>query len=1257
MNERSIFMEALAKETPGERSSYLDEACGGDAALRQRVEALLASHEGAGSFLGKAVPERLAEHRVAQERPEETRGEPSAPEKVPASDDDTTAPRPIAEGPGGLVGPYKLLQEIGEGGMGTVYLAEQSQPVRRMVALKIIKPGMDSRQVIARFEAERQALALMDHPNIARVLDAGTTENGRPYFVMELVKGVPITKFCDERRLTPRQRLELFVPVCQAVQHAHQKGIIHRDIKPSNVLACLYDGRPVPKVIDFGIAKATGQQLTERTMFTEIGQVVGTLEYMSPEQAELNQLDIDTRSDIYSLGVLLYELLTGSTPLERNRLRSAGVLEVLRLIREEEPPRPSTRLSESKDTLPAISAQRQTEPARLTKLVRGELDWIVMKALEKDRGRRYETANDFAQDVQHYLADEPVLACPPSAWYRGRKFVRRHRAGLGTAAALLLVLLSAGAGVGLVLSNEAARSAATERTVRVAMARAAQLADQAEKMPNATSAEAEAVLVVWQQAEDALAGADAALTTGADDKLLRQQVAAVRAHLRQGRRGIERGRARALRKEKLFRDLEEARLARAAWVDGHYDFPSSATKYAAAFAAYGLDVTAERKNALARRMAAEEPKVRDALIVALGDWALAAERPRTRWSAANLLALAGAADDNVWRKRFLTAALAHDKPALRRLSARARRSSLPPSSLVQLAGTLYAEGEHKEPLAVLRWGRGRHPTDFWLHFELGNQLYFGKQQTRTPVEREEAIGCYRAALALRPEVGAVHANLAYALYEKGELDEALAECHEAVRLQPDQASAQYNLGLALHATGQVNEAISAYRKAIRLKKNFAAAHCNLGNVLREKGRFDEAIAESLEAIRLKKDLVAEAHNNLGLARHAKGQLDKAIAAFHEAIRLKKDDPIAYGNLGNVLQDKGRFDDAIAAFRQALQFKKDDALAYHGIGIALRAKGQLDEAITAFRQAVRLKKDFFEAFNNLGVTLAATGRLDEAIAAFQEAVRLRKQSAMAHNNLGIALSERGRVDDAIAAFREAIRLKKDYAEAHGNLGLLLGRKGQFREALEELRRSHKIGSRDPRWPSFVSAQRVRQHERVVELDGKLPAILQRKIQPSSPGERLELAYICYLKHLHSSAAVLYEQAFAAQPNLEDNLDGGYRYNAACAAALAGCSRGKDADQCDGARRARLRRLALSWLKADLGAWRRLLDKEPDKYRLIVAKQIRLWLDDADFAGVRGPAAIAKLPEVERPAWKQLWRRITDTLTQVQAKPTPKSKSNH
>jgi serine/threonine protein kinase/tetratricopeptide (TPR) repeat protein len=409
---KAIFLTAIEEHTPEQWPAFLDKACAGDVQLRAEVEKLLLARTEMGSF-----------HE--------------APRPAPVA----TIEEPIGEPPGTVIGPYKLIQEIGEGGMGTVYMAQQTEPVKRLVALKLIKPGMDSRQVIARFEAERQALALMDHPNIAKVLDAGTAPTGRPYFVMELVKGAPLTKYCDEHRLTPRQRLELFVPVCQALQHAHQKGIIHRDIKPSNVLVALYDGKPVPKVIDFGVAKAAGQQLTERTLVTGFGAVVGTLEYMSPEQAEMNQLDIDTRSDIYSLGVLLYELLTGSTPLDKKRLKEAAMLEVLRIIREEEPPKPSTRLSTT-DELPSVAANRNLEPKKLSGLVKGELDWIVMKCLEKDRNRRYETANGLAVDLLRYLADEPVQACPPSTWYRFRKLVRRNKRTVAVVVMMLMLALA-----------------------------------------------------------------------------------------------------------------------------------------------------------------------------------------------------------------------------------------------------------------------------------------------------------------------------------------------------------------------------------------------------------------------------------------------------------------------------------------------------------------------------------------------------------------------------------------------------------------------------------------------------------------------------------------------------------------------------------------------------------------------------------------------------------------------------------------------
>jgi serine/threonine protein kinase len=399
---KELFLTAGRLACPAERAGFLDDACQGNPELRQRVEQLLDAAENS-----RSSPLDLAGQLL----------NPTAP-----NSESPPVPYPLVDGEKHpVIGPYKLLEQIGEGGMGVVYVALQEQPIRRKVALKIVRPGMDSRQVVARFEAERQALAMMNHPNIAKVLDAGSTPAGHPYFVMDLVRGVPITEFCDQHKLDLRRRLELFVKVCGAVQHAHQKGVIHRDLKPTNILVELDDVRAVPKIIDFGVAKATHQPLTEHTLHTGLSQLIGTPLYMSPEQASLNSLDVDTRSDVYTLGVLLYELLTGHTPFDRETLKRAGFDEMRRILQEDEPLCPSARISTLENKLAStVSERRQTDARRLSLAMQRELDWVVMKALEKDRARRYESASALAADVQRYLDDEPVTACPPSVGYRLR---------------------------------------------------------------------------------------------------------------------------------------------------------------------------------------------------------------------------------------------------------------------------------------------------------------------------------------------------------------------------------------------------------------------------------------------------------------------------------------------------------------------------------------------------------------------------------------------------------------------------------------------------------------------------------------------------------------------------------------------------------------------------------------------------------------------------------------------------------------------
>jgi serine/threonine protein kinase len=773
---KDIFLKALEKEDAAERYGYLNEACGQDAALRRQVEALLRKQEQAGSFLERPAAD------------------------LDATGEETTGSNGVApaEGPGTRIGQYRLLQQIGEGGMGIVYMAEQQEPVRRMVALKIIKPGMDSAQVIARFEAERQALAMMDHTNIAKVFDAGTTDTGRPYFVMELVHGVPITQFCDENQLTPRERLKLFVPVCQAIQHAHQKGIIHRDIKPSNVLVTIYDDKPVPKVIDFGVAKAIEQRLTEKTLFTQFGVLVGTFEYMSPEQAEVNALGVDTRSDIYSLGVLLYELLTGTTPLQRERLREAALDDLIRLIREEEPPRPSVRLSTS-DTLPKIAAARKTEPAKLSKLVRGEIDWIVMKCLEKDRSRRYETANGLARDVERYLHDEAVKACPPSVSYRLRKLARKHRKAVPVAVVCVLAALCA-AGSWLWLVQNRAETAGA---VLEALQRASEL--QAESK--------------WPEALEAAQRADKLFQLGGGSTDLRQ-----RAH-------------EVLKDLKMVMRLEDIRLEESSVRDGgHYDLQDISLNYAAAFRNYGIDVDGLETDKAAERIRARPIYLE--LAAALDHWAHCRVRKSREPNWKHLLEVARRADPDPWRNRLrdYVGPTAADRKILQHLAVSPEVASQPPLTL-HLLGNRLAEGAGAVDIAVsvLQQAQQRHPDDFWINRDLANFL----RRLGKPAEEVR----YRSVVVgLRPRSAGAHYDLGLALLKQGSLRQAIAAFNETLRFLSDDSSISVDWGTALKDKAALDEAVAAFQEASRLRPDEPGIYINWGTALKDQGLLDEAVA-------------------------------------------------------------------------------------------------------------------------------------------------------------------------------------------------------------------------------------------------------------------------------------------------------------------------------------------------------------------------------------------------------------------------------
>ncbi len=826
MTEEELFHRALEKPTLAEQLAFLDGVCAGQPELRRRVERLLRCHRHEDSFLQPA----------------------------------TTAEGPVAERPGAVVGVYKLLAQIGEGGMGTVWMAQQTAPVKRLAALKLIKAGMDSKAVIARFEAERQALALMDHPNIAKVLDGGTT-SGRPFFVMELVKGVPITRYCDAHRLTPRQRLELFVPVCQAVQHAHQKGIIHRDLKPSNVLVALYDGRPVPKVIDFGVAKAAGPTLTEKTLVTGFGAIVGTPEYMSPEQAEVNQLDIDTRSDIYSLGVLLYELLTGSTPFSRKELERAGVLEMLRVIREQEPSKPSSKLSTA-EGLPTLAANRGTEPAKLAKLVRGELDWIVMKALEKDRNRRYEAANGLAMDVQRYLADEPVQACPPSVGYRLRKFARRNNAALVTTALLLLMLLAAvGAVAGAIgwavrnrtaLEQQVAQDRATRRAILgKEVGRAledAAASYQRDKLPEA--------LMQVRRAEGLLAGGEADAELSARVRRWREAV------------GF------ALR-------LEEIRLERIVPHEDKLDWAVSDRAYRKAFRDHGLDLATLTPKAVADHI--RSSVLRDRLIAALDDWWLCKATGRLAGQQ-RLLTVVRQADTDPLRARLRAAFKRNDRGELARLAVDPQILAQQPATVHLLAVMLRSLGQVPSAVRLLEEAQQRHAGDFWINYELALDL-----RLLDPPRSADAVGFYRVAASLRPDNGIVHYALGLALWNDKKPTQAEAALRKAAAFLPKSAWVLTLESSVLMKQRKWEEARAALVRAVSIDPNIAWPHSNLAWVHANcpDPRFHD-FPRALKHARRATELEPKSRlrwNHLGAIQYRAGMWRQALQTLQKAERM------------------------------------------------------------------------------------------------------------------------------------------------------------------------------------------------------------------------------------------------------------------------------------------------------------------------------------------------------------------------------------
>lgn len=980
-----IFGEAAGM--PGEeRAQFLNRACGENAELRDVVESLLRAHDAAGTFLQPATTINPAN-------------------------------QPPAEDVGTVIGRYKLLQKIGEGGFGVVYMAEQEQPIRRRVALKIIKLGMDTGQVIARFEAERQALAILDHPGIAKVHDGGATDAGRPYFVMELVIGVPITEYCDRNRIGIRQRIELFIQVCQAVQHAHQKGLIHRDLKPSNVLVSTVDGRPVAKVIDFGIAKAMAARLTEKTLFTEFRTLIGTPEYMSPEQAE-GSLDIDTRSDVYSLGALLYEILAGAPPFDPKELRSKAYGEMQRIIRELEPPRPSTRVSTSANAA-SIAAVRGIEPRQLRASLHGELDWIVMKCLDKDRTRRYESAAALAGDAQRFLADEPISAAAPTTLYRLRKFVRRNKGPVIVAATISLLLIGGIIGTTLGLVGQSQQR-------RLAEIRGQEAERQAE-VARANHASANAVLQFQLDMFDSahpddrrdsvkvIDVMDAAVKQLDDGKFNDNPVIAAAVRYQVGQTYFALGRLVAA--ETNFRKCVELRR-----------------EIAAKDVAYNRSLA----DAIGRLVLTMNDQGRYADAEALISESLTIRRRERAVDHKSV-----AADLILLSTTLMNQAKLADAEQACHEAATIQRQIVPLPS-----------GELSDCLNALGVARARQ----------------GKFADAEAAFREQVEVRRKDLPSEQKQLAQAISNLANVLNEQAKLTEAELCYREALEIRrailpvdhPDIAQTLNNFGPLLERTGRFDEAESILREAVMIRRKslgadnplIASSLANLASLLAGKGDHLQAEALYREALAVQKKNLSDDHpsiaqtlNNLGGELTVLRRFDEAEPMLREALAIRRkkltaDHPhIARSlhNLARLLRDQGKIEEAETLLREALETREKSLPANHP-GIAdtlfnladlLEAKKNLEEAERAFRRALKIRSDAL-----------ASGHIDLAL------VRHRIASLRV---------DRGDIAEAEQIYRVVLAdLKLDSpqaerlaAAAHRELGRGYLSAGRFQEAEQEL----------------------------------------------------------------------------------------------------------------------------------------------------------------------------------------------------------------
>jgi serine/threonine protein kinase/Flp pilus assembly protein TadD len=1000
------------------------------------------------------------------------------------------------------LGDFQIVGEVGRGGMGVVYEATQLSLGRR-VALKVLPfaAALDARQ-LQRFKNEAQAAAQLHHTNIVPVFGVGS-DRGVHYYAMQYIEGqtlailikdmrrhagleedVPLsvspsagsrsaqtvvaftTERSDTNSSSYRSIAQLGIQAGEALQYAHQMNVVHRDIKPANLMV---DAQGNLWVTDFGLA-----QVQTDTRLTLTGDLVGTLRYMSPEQALAHSVGVDHRTDVYSLGATLYELLT-LEPAFNGRDRQ----ELLRQIAFDEP-KPLRRIK---------------------KAIPPELETIVLKAIAKNPAERYGTAQDLADDLRRFLEDQPIRARRPSLLERARKWTRRHRPVVGSAAFALLVTLVALAGsVGWILRDRAARRNKIAGDLQTLL----QEAQRFQKDGN------------WPQAQAAAKRADALLQEETADPALAERV-----------QGLLRDLAEEEADGRLVARLEELRLLQADVNKDSFVLERALPDYREAFADYGLQVTTVPPEEAARLLRSRPPAVRGILIAALDHWLILArykKTPDADWLE-RVLALA---DSDDWRQRLRSARKSNDRQGMEQLAREVDATSQPAEELFLLHLGLRQRGAKEGAVALLRRAQEAFPSDFWINPDLGKALHDCQ-----PPQNEEAIRFLTVAMALRPE----------------------------------SAGARLNLGVVLLDQGRVDEAIMAFRKAIERKGDYAMAH-----------------------------------NNLAISLARKNQLEEAVISFGRAIELRPNFADAHYNLGNTLWTMNR----------------------------------LDEALAAFRQVVVLKPNFADAHIRLGVIYWKKGRLDEAATAFRNVTRLTPDDAVAHYNLGNVLIELGLTDEAIDACRRAIAVKADYAEAHCNLGRALRQQGAFTEALAAFKHGHELGSRCPDW-RYPSDEYVRACQRLIELDRRLPAVLQGEEQPGDASEQCEYAHICLCKKRYLAAARLWADAFIADPNLAADLTAGRRYDAACAAARAGADQGGDGHVADN-ERACWRQQAIQWLRAELAGYARLLEKGKPEDGRMVQQKLRRWQRDQDLAGLRDPEVVATLPADEHEGCKQLWAEV-------------------